>query len=100
MFVLSNLVYALAVIARILVELEIFAVILSAVFSWIAPGVYSSVRIFFQVLSDFIMKPLKKAFPGLVVGGVDLSPIIAVLILVFIDQFLITTLFDIARSLR
>ncbi|AKI96772.1 YggT family protein [Kosmotoga pacifica] len=100
MFVLSNFIYSLAVIARIVVELEMFSVILSTVFSWIAPGVYSSVRIFFQVLSDFIMKPIKRILPGLVVGGVDLSPVIAILLLVFIDQFLIATLFDLAHRLR
>lgn len=62
MFVLANLVYAVALVLRILVEFEIFAVIASTLFSWLNPNYYGTFRTFFMFLSDLVEKPLKKAF--------------------------------------
>jgi YggT family protein len=100
MFVLANLVYAVALVLRILVELEIFAVIASALFSWLNPNYYGNFRMFFQAMSDLVERPLRKVFPFLRSGIVDYTPLVAILVLVFIDQFLVGSLFDLSYVIR
>lgn len=100
MFILGNFLFSIAVILRILINLEIFSIILVVIMSWLLPGGYSSFRIFFETLGSFVVKPLRKILPTLRIGPVDLMPLIAILILIFMDQFLVTTLFDLAELLR
>ncbi|HQG02149.1 MAG TPA: YggT family protein, partial [Fervidobacterium sp.] len=53
---------------------------------------------FLRSLSDLIERPLRRFIPN--IGYVDITPIIAILILVFIDQFLAQTLIDLGLRLR
>jgi len=100
MFVLGNFIFSIAVILRIVINFEIFSIILVVVMSWLLPGGYSSFRIFFETLGSFVVKPLRKILPELRIGPVDLMPFIAILVLIFLDQFLVTTLFDLAELMR
>jgi YggT family protein len=49
-------------------------------------------------VSDLIFNPIRKFIP-VYAGPFDLSPVIAILFLIFLDRFLIQTLFDIASRL-
>ena len=98
MFVVGNLLNAIATVLRIFIYTEIIAIIISALLSWISPLVYTPIRYFFSSLADIVEKPLRKFIPPL--GPVDLTPFIAILLLIFIDSFLVQTLFDLAVRLR
>jgi len=98
MFVVGNLLNAIATVLRIFIYTEIIAIIVSALLSWISPLVYNPIRYFFSSLADIVEKPLRKFIPPL--GSVDLTPFIAILLLIFIDSFLVQTLFDLAVRLR
>ncbi|HAA85799.1 MAG TPA: YggT family protein [Kosmotogaceae bacterium] len=99
LFALSNLIFALAVIFRIVVEFGIFCVIFSVVLSLLNPGSTGSLKIFIDGISELFVRPVRRVFPALRRRAVDFSPLVTILILVFIDLFLISTIFDIARLL-
>ncbi len=99
MFALANLIFALAVIFRIVVEFEIFCVIFSVILGLFTPNSSSRLRSFVDGMSELVVRPVRKAFPGLRRKTFDLTPIVTVLILVFVDLFVISTIFDLSRLL-
>jgi YggT family protein len=89
----------LALIRTILLALDIYwwIVIASAVFSWLyAFNVINSGNQFVNSIGTFLYKatepalrPIRKFLPDL--GGIDISPIILLLFIFFLQQFIITT---------
>ena len=72
-------------------------IIASAVFSWLlAFNVVNTRNAFVSTIGEFLfratepaLRPIRRFIPDL--GGIDISPIILLLIIFFIRQFLITT---------
>jgi YggT family protein len=89
----------LAVIQTIVLALDIYwwIIIIAAVFSWLfAFNVVNSNNQLVNTVADFLYKatepalrPIRRFMPDL--GGLDISPIILLLIIFFIRQFLIQT---------
>ncbi|WP_336055224.1 YggT family protein [Nitratireductor sp. CH_MIT9313-5] len=89
----------LALIQTIVMALDIYwwLIIGSAIFSWLyAFNVVNSSNQFVGAVGNFLyrvtepaLRPIRRVLPDL--GGIDISPIILLLILFFIRQFLITT---------
>ena len=98
MFVISNLLYAIAIVLQLFIYVEIFAVILSALLSWITPFRYSTFRQFIDAVADIVLRPFRKLIPP--IGPVDITPMIAIFVLVFLENFVVRTLFDLAVRLR
>jgi len=97
MFALGNLLEAVAYILRIAINFFEISIIISVILSFLIPY-YNKIRSFFDGVADIILNPLRKYIP-LQAGPFDLSPAIGILILIFLDRFLIQTLFDIAYRL-
>ena len=76
------------------ISLYIWALILSAVMSWlVAFGVVNSRNRFVYVVGDFLQRitepalaPIRRVLPNL--GGVDISPLVAILLLIFLRRLL------------
>ncbi len=98
MFVISNFLYAVARVLQIFIYFEITAVVLSALLSWITPYQYYPLRNFVDSLASIVTRPLRRFIPP--IGPVDITPMIAILILSFLDFFLVRTLLDLAVILR
>ncbi|MBB3145686.1 MULTISPECIES: YggT family protein [Phyllobacterium] len=90
----------LALIRTIDLALDIYTWILiaSAIFSWLyAFNVINSSNRFVASIGDFLyrvtepaLRPIRRFLPDL--GGIDISPIVLLLIIFFIRQFLWTTI--------
>ncbi|MBX3571664.1 MAG: YggT family protein [Mesorhizobium sp.] len=90
----------LALIQTIILALDIYwwLIILSAIFSWLfAFNVINTRNQFVAMVADFLYKvtepalrPIRRFLPDL--GGIDISPIILLLILFFIRQLILTTI--------
>ena len=90
----------LAVIQTIVLALDIYwwIIIAAAIFSWLfAFNVINSRSQVVLVVGDFLhkatepaLRPIRRFLPDL--GGLDISPIILLLAIFFVRQFLITTI--------
>jgi len=98
MFIIGNLFSALGVVLRVLINFETAVIIIAAILSWI-PQAYSF-RIYhvFRDLADIVERPIRKFIPPL--GFIDITPLIALLVLLFIDRFLAQSLIDLGWRLR
>lgn len=96
--ILSTLFSAIANILSIIVNVYTWIVIAAALISWVKPDPSSPVVQLLYRLTDpvysFIRRYIKTEF-----NGIDFTPLIVLLALQLIDQFLIRLLFVFAASL-
>ena len=89
----------IALIQTLVFALDIYwwLLILSAIFSWLyAFNVINSRNQFVGMIGDFLfrvtepaLRPIRRFLPDL--GGIDISPIILLLIIFFLRQFILLT---------
>jgi YggT family protein len=90
----------LALIQTVVLALDLYwwIIIASAIFSWLyAFNVVNSRNQFVGSIGTFLFRatepvlaPIRRIMPNL--GGIDISPIIVLLILFFLRQFILTTI--------
>jgi len=97
MYVLGNLIYALAKILDIAITVYIWIVVIRALLSWVNPDPYNPIVRFLAAVTDPVLSPIRRRLPYL--GGIDLSPIIVILILYFLRLFLVPTLIRVSVDL-
>ncbi|MFA6223152.1 MAG: YggT family protein [Desulfomonilaceae bacterium] len=98
MFVLGNLVYALANVVDIALSIYMWIVIVSALISWVNPDPYNPIVRFLYGITEPVFNFVRRHLP-LPQMGIDFSPLIVLLAIVFLQQFLVKTLLQIASAL-
>jgi YggT family protein len=98
MFVLSNFLVAVAKILDIALTLYMWIIIGRAVISWVNPDPYNPIVRFLHSVTEPVLYPIRRRLP-LFFGGIDFSPILVILAIVFLQAFLVQTLFQMARQL-
>lgn len=90
---------AIAKILHIVFTIYIWIIIFRAILSWIRiPSLYPVAVILYK-LTEPVLKPLRKLVPPYKVGGLDISPMIAVILILFLDSFIVKSLIQIARQI-
>ena len=98
MFVISHLIKALAQVLDMALSLYMWAIIIRALLSWVNPDPYNPIVRFFYGITEPVLARIRRVLPP--IGGIDLSPLVAILAIVFLKQFLIPVLYDLAYTLR
>jgi len=70
----------------LLLDIFLFSIIILAIMSWVNPDPYHPAAALLRSLSRPIMKPLQQLIPPM--GGIDISPMIAIILIMFIKQSL------------
>ncbi len=97
MFMLGYFLQALAGVLHVLLVTAEIAVVARAVLSWVSPDPYNPiVRVIVQV-TEPMLYPVRRRLP--LMGGLDLSPMLVILGLMFLDNFLVPSLQRMAFSL-
>ncbi len=95
---MDNVVIGLARVLDILLEFYMWVIIIRALISWVNPDPYNPIVQFLQKATDPVLRPLRKLVPPWKLG-LDLSPFIAVLIIIFLQYALIKNLYKLASRL-
>jgi YggT family protein len=98
MFVLSNFIVALARIVDIVLTLYMWIIIFRAVISWVNADPYNKIVIFLYRVTEPVLRLVRRIIPFRNVG-IDLSPIIVILAILFLKYFLVETIIQLARNL-
>ncbi|OGK96718.1 MAG: hypothetical protein A3I14_18655 [Candidatus Rokubacteria bacterium RIFCSPLOWO2_02_FULL_73_56] len=99
MFLLSNLVLALARLVNLVLIAYMWIVIARAIVSWVSPDPYNPIVRFLYRVTEPVLRPIRHRLPT--VGmGLDLSPLVVILAIYFLQWFLVESLRDLAVSLR
>jgi YggT family protein len=98
MFVVSNFVLAAARVLELAINAYIWIIIARALLSWVNPDPYNPIVRFLNRITEPVLRQVRYRLPDL--GGLDLSPMVVILILYFVDWFLVSSLRDLALGLR
>ena len=99
MFVLSNFFQALAMVIGYVLEILTWLIIIRALLSWVSPDPYNPIVQFIERSTEWILAPLRQWIPSYKIG-IDISPILALLLLYFLKIFLVQTLAGLALRFR
>lgn len=84
------LVWSLIGVTSLFFKVFFFALIVSVILSWVAPGSHNPGAQLVNQLCEPLLAPFRKLLPNL--GGLDLSPIFAFIALNLVDRFVIGNL--------
>lgn len=98
MFVASNLVLALARLVELVLWAYLWIIIARAVLSWVNPDPYNPIVRFLHRVTEPVLRPVRDRMP--IAMGLDLSPMVVLLVIYFLQAFLVTSLRDLALTLR
>lgn len=94
MFVFGDLIVSIAKILDILLGMYKWIIIISALISWVNPDPYNPVVRFLYMVTDPVLRPIRRLI-GYRLGPVDISPLIVIIAIMFVQSFLIKTLMKI-----
>lgn len=97
MFIISNFFAALASVIHLILTLYMYVIIARAVMSWFNPNPYSNIVRFIYQITDPVLDRVRRLIPP--IGGLDLSPVVVIFAILFIDRFLVSTLRNLVHSL-
>jgi YggT family protein len=99
MIVLPNLIKAVAVVLDTLLTLYFWAVIISALLSWVRPDPYNPVVRALRAITEPAYYRVRKLLPFTYTAGIDFSPIVVLLAVQLLRIGVVDSLYQFAYSL-
>ena len=99
MFIIGNFLSATAQILKIVLELYMWIMIIRALLSWVNPDPYNPIVQFLNTITEPVLYRVRQFLP---MGGVgiDFSPMIVILIIIFLQSFLVNSIGMLAMRLQ
>jgi len=98
MFVISNFLSALATLLDLVLSAYIWIVIGRAIISWVNADPYNPIVRFVYEVTEPLLARIRRVVP-IIGGGIDFSPMILIIAIMFLRSFIVPTLQQIARSI-
>ena len=98
MFIFGNIILGIAKVLDVALNVYMWVIIIRALISWVTPDPYNPIVQILTRTTEPVLRPIRKLAPPYKIG-IDLSPLIAVLIIIFLQYALINTLYRIGRSM-
>ena len=98
MFVANYFVHALANLVNLLLTAYMWIIIARAVVSWVSPDPFNPVVRFLYRVTEPVLRPVRRMLPTYQIG-LDLSPMVVLLGIYFLQQFLVPVLYRIASEI-
>ena len=99
MILLSNFLTAIAKVVDIVLSIFMWIVIARAVLSWVSPDPYNPIVRFINKVTEPVLYQIRRRIP-VNFGGIDFSPIIVFLAIIFLQRFAVHSLYELAQTLH
>ena len=97
MFVLGNFIDALAYVVNTLLFIMYWLILIRALISWVNPDPSNPIVQFLVRVTEPVLEPVRRLLPPL---PLDVSPIIVFFIIIFLQKFLVPSLYGLASRLQ
>lgn len=98
MFVASNMLYGFATVMDWVLTLYMYVIIARALISWVNPDPWNPIVQFLNRATEPVLYPIRRRLGyGM---GLDLSPIVAILVIIFLQYALVRSLYDLAARMH
>ncbi len=97
MFIIGYLIEAVAMVIEMILNIYMLIVIAQVILSWVNPDPYNPIVRFIHNVTDPLLSRIRKTIP-VVYGGIDFSPFIVLVAIVFLRNFLVKSLYGLATT--
>lgn len=94
MISMNQFIFALSDVLSAAISIVLYAIIIRAILSWIRPYNNGKLEIILEKVTEPLLGPLRTVLPPL--GGMDLSPMVAIIALGVIKQIIQAFLYNLA----
>lgn len=98
MFVAGNVLQGLARVLEIALNLYMWVIIARALISWVNPDPWNPIVQFLDRVTEPVLAPIRRWLGWRM--GIDLSPLVAILIIYFLQYALVGSLYDMAMRMH
>ena len=94
----ANLLSAIAQVLHLGLFIYMWMIIIRAIISWVNPDPYNPIVQFLHRSTEPVLQPVRRLLP--ITYGIDFSPLVVIIAIMFLDQFLVGSLRELAWRLR
>ena len=98
MLILANFLHGLAEVLSMLLWMYQYILIARVIISWVNADPYNSIVRAIVSITEPVLYWIRRTLP-VVFNGIDLSPIVAFAIIIFLNSFLVGSLFGVSKQL-
>ncbi len=98
MFVIGNILQGIAYVLDTMLFLYMWLIIIRALLSWVNPDPFNPIVQFLGRATDPVLYTIRRRLGP--VGGIDVSPILAILLITFLQYAVVATIRDIGMRLH
>jgi YggT family protein len=98
MFIIGNFLKAVAVVLNYVLHFYMWIVVARAVLSWVNPDPYNPIVRFIHNVTEPVLYRIRTKIP-VDFGGIDFSPIIVILGVIFLQNFVVSSLLRLSATL-
>ena len=88
---------SVAELLSLLINVFIFSILIQVIISWVNPGMYNPVMGLLHSLTEPLLGPARRVIPP--ISGLDLSPIIVIVVLQLASMLVVAPIRDLARTM-
>lgn len=99
MFIFSNFLVAAAKVLSLVLSIYMWIIIARAVLSWVNPDPYNPIVRFIHNMTEPVLYQIRRRLP-VVFGGIDLAPVVVLVAILFLEHFVVASLFELAAGMR
>jgi YggT family protein len=100
MFVLGNLCQAIATVLDKVLWLYSIVIIMAVLISWVSPDPFNPIVRFLRSVTEPLFAWVRRRLPFVMVGMMDLSPIVVLVIIQLLQMVVVRSLFDLGFRLK
>jgi YggT family protein len=93
---MSNFIIALAKVIDVVLTVYMWIIVARALISWVNPDPYNKIVIFLYRVTEPVLRPLRRFIPRHNLP-IDFAPLIVLLVIMFLQFFLVQTMIQMAR---
>ncbi len=98
MFIVNNFLQAIAGILSTVLTIYVWIIIISVILTWVNPDPYNPIVRILRNLTEPVFERVRRWLPFTVIGGIDLSPIVVLLLVQFVKIFLVKSLYQVGMQ--
>ncbi len=98
MFIFGNFIIAVATVLNYALVAYMWVIIARAVLSWVNPDPYNQIVRIIHNITEPVLYQIRSRIP-VNFGGIDLSPIVVFLVIIFLQKFVVASLYLLGASL-
>ncbi|NIO10893.1 MAG: YggT family protein [Deltaproteobacteria bacterium] len=99
MFIFATFFEALALLLSLALKTYMWIIIARALISWVNPDPYNFIVQFLHRVTDPVLEPIRRIIPMHSIG-IDISPIVAIFGVYFLQAFLVPVFYQLAQFFR